>query len=377
LNFTNIISKFCIEADLSTIKPYGSGHINDTFYIQHRSKHLPGYLLQRVNHNVFKDVPSLMSNIHLVTRHLKSKFSEVLEADNTDVLALIITEDGRYYYHDDAGNYWRMYEYIENTKSIDQVESSQQAYQGGKAFGVFQTLLFDMDINLLHYTIPDFHHIGKRLSQLNDAIQTNPQNRKKCVVSEIEFILERTDSMFTLQKLAEQGEIPLRITHNDTKFNNLLFNNDNKVKCVIDLDTVMPGYVAFDFGDAIRTIINTASEDEKDLDQINLNISLFKAFTEGYLTATAKFLTQNEIKSLSLAVLLFPYMQAVRFLTDYLNGDVYYKVQFSEHNLQRTRAQLQLLKKLEERFTEIEEFISATASICLKSDINTNSSATA
>lgn len=370
MNFTNIISKFCIEADLSTIKPYGSGHINDTFYIQHQSKHLPGYLLQRVNHNVFKDVPLLMSNIHQVTRHLKNKLGKALEADSTDVLSLINTEDGRYYYHDDAGNYWRMYKYIESTKSIDQVESSQQAYEGGKAFGVFQTLLFDMDINLLHYTIPDFHHIGKRLSQLNDAIQTNQQDRKKYVVSEIEFILERTDSMFTLQKLADQGEIPLRITHNDTKFNNLLFNNNNKVKCVIDLDTVMPGYVAFDFGDAIRTIINTASEDEKDLDQINLNIPLFKAFTEGYLTATAKFLTHNEIKSLSLAVLLFPYMQAVRFLTDYLNGDIYYKVQSPEHNLQRTRAQLQLLKKLEEQFTEIEEFISTTASICLKSDIN-------
>ncbi len=255
-----------------------------------------------------------------------------------------------------------MYRYIENTKSIDIVETEEQAFEGGKALGRFQVLLFDLDINLLNYTIPAFHHIGLRLTRFNTALQADPLDRKKAVAAEVEFIQQRIESMCAILDLGREEGLPLRITHNDTKFNNILLDLNNKAQCIIDLDTVMPGYVAYDFGDAIRSIINTAPEDEKDLDKIGLNIPLFESFTKGHLSASAGFLTENEIKSLPLSVLLFPYMQGVRFLTDYLNGDTYYKTHFPHHNLQRTRAQFQLLRKLEEQYAKIENFILETAS---------------
>jgi Ser/Thr protein kinase RdoA (MazF antagonist) len=369
-NLSNIALNFRIEADISSITPYGSGHINDTYYVKNSHNGESDYLLQRINHTVFRDVPALMNNIYLVISHLRSKLKEIPGADpDKEVLSLVKTNDHLYYYLDEQGNYWRMYKYITNTKSIDIVETKEQAFEGGKAFGRFQTLLSDLDINLLHYTIPDFHHIGLRLTRFNTALQTDPLGRKKTISAEIEFIQKRIESMCAILKLGKEEKLPLRITHNDTKFNNVLLDENDRAQCVIDLDTVMPGYVAYDFGDAIRTIINTAPEDEKELDKIKLNMPLFEAFTEGYLKESASFLTESEIKSLPLSVLLFPYMQGVRFLTDYLNGDTYYKVHFPDHNLQRTRAQFQLLGKLEEQYSKIENFIWETSGVYLNNSI--------
>ena len=213
----------------------------------------------------------------------------------------------------------------------------------------------------LYEVIPNFCHIGSRLADFHVALKNDAAKRKESIKEEIDFIQEREKNMNAILEMAERNEIPLRVTHNDTKFNNVLLDSNDQAKCVIDLDTVMPGYVAYDYGDAIRTIINRAAEDEPNLEKITLNIPLFKAYTEGYFEQASQFLTDKEVKSLIKGVLLFPYMQAVRFLTDYLQGDTYYKIQHAEHNLQRTRAQIKLVKEIEKHIDELEAIIEQAA----------------
>jgi Ser/Thr protein kinase RdoA (MazF antagonist) len=251
----------------------------------------------------------------------------------------------------------RVYHLIDDAKSYDIIENTQQAREGGRAFGKFQALLADLDTNKVYEVIPNFCHIGSRLIDFYTALSNDFVDRKKLVNEEIEFIQAREKKMHTILDMADRNELPLRITHNDTKFNNVLLDSNDQAKCVIDLDTVMPGYVAYDFGDAIRTIINAAAEDESNLKKIILNIPFFKAYTEGYFEQAKVFLTEKEVESLIEGVLLFPYMQAVRFLTDYLQGDTYYKIQHAEHNLQRTRAQLKLVKEIEEHIEELKSII--------------------
>jgi Ser/Thr protein kinase RdoA (MazF antagonist) len=217
--------------------------------------------------------------------------------------------------------------------------------------------LADLDISLIKDTIPDFHNIEFRLDNLLKSIEADKKDRVKRVKAETDFILQRSDAMDEILKLGRNGTLPLRIVHNDTKFNNVLLDADDHAQCVIDLDTVMPGYAAYDFGDSIRTIINTAAEDEINLDAIGLNVPLFEAYAQGYLLESVNFLTETEIHSLIKGVLLLPYIQAVRFLTDYLDGDVYFKIQSPEHNLQRTKAQLALVKKLEENENQLDQII--------------------
>lgn len=361
-NISEIVSNFCIEGNVETIVPFGSGHINDTFHVKTTDPELPGYLLQRINHHVFENVPALMGNVQLVTDHLKKKLAQIPGSNPAkEVLTMVWTRDEQCFFCDAGGNYWRMYNFLKDTKSYDLVLTQQQAYEGGKAFGKFQLLLSDLDANLLYETIPNFHNIAMRLDRLNKAVLADAKNRVKDVLSEITFVIERAGSMVTILNLGKEGKLPLRIIHNDTKFNNILLDMHDREQCVIDLDTVMPGYVAYDFGDAIRTIINTASEDEDDLTKIDLSIPLFKAYAEGYLKSAGNFLSDIEIKSLSMGVLLIPYMQGVRFLTDYLEGDGYYKIHFPEHNLQRTRVQFQLLKKLEEAYDILDQIIQSVA----------------
>jgi hypothetical protein len=361
-NIPEIVANFCTEGNVEIIVPFGSGHINDTFHVKTTDPELPGYLLQRVNHHVFKDVPALMNNVQLVTSHLKKKLAEISGANPAkEVLTVVWAKDKQCFFCDTAGNYWRMYLFLKDTKSYDLVLTDQQAYEGGKAFGKFQLLLSDLDANLLFETIPDFHNIAMRLDRLNKAVLTDVEGRVKEVLPELTFVIERADAMVTILNLGKEGKLPLRITHNDTKFNNILLDMNDHGQCVIDLDTVMPGYVAYDFGDAIRTIINTASEDESDITKVNLNIPLFKAYTEGYFKSAGGFLSDMEVKTLVMGVLLIPYMQGVRFLTDYIEGDVYYKTRFTEHNLQRTRVQFQLLKKLEEQYAVLDQIIQSVA----------------
>lgn len=342
-----IVSKFNIQGKVVTARPFGSGHINDTYRVITDTGN--NYLLQKINHFVFKDVPGLMNNLVNVTRHLKEKLKSVHGADTEkQVPTLIEHQDNDYFFEDAEGGYWRIFLFLNNTKSYDQVLTEKQAFEGGKAFGRFQAMLADMDTQLVVDTIPNFHNIEFRLANLDKAVAADSAHRLNKVSSEIEFINERRQQMGRILKMGATGLLPERIIHNDTKFNNVLLDEHDHAQCVIDLDTVMPGYVAYDFGDAIRTIINNAAEDEPELNNIKLNIPLFTAYTKGYLKQAAKFLTEAEVNSLIDGVLLIPYMQVVRFLTDYLNGDIYYKIHSPWHNLQRTQAQLQLVRKLEE-----------------------------
>jgi Ser/Thr protein kinase RdoA (MazF antagonist) len=345
----DLITAFKIDADITSIVPFGSGHINDTYRIKNSDPNGIDYLLQRINHHVFTNVPVLMQNLLYVTGHLKKKLSQKPGSDlEKEVMTIVETHDGKPYFRDKAGNYWRVFHFLKDTRSYDQVTTGQQAYEGGRAFGRFQELLADMEPGLIKDTIPDFHNIEWRLAKFEQAIEADKIGRLHKVLPEVEFIKQRVDEMSEILRLGRAGQLPLRIVHNDTKFNNVLLNSDDQAQCVIDLDTVMPGYVAYDFGDSIRTIANTAPEDEHNIELIDINISLFESYTKGYLKEAVHFLKESELNSLLKGALLLPYSQTVRFLTDYLEGDHYYKTLSPDHNLQRTRAQLALVKKLEE-----------------------------
>ncbi len=357
-NVEVVIRNFCIEGNIETVVPYGSGHINDTFRVINHNPGKPDYLLQLINHRVFKNIDALMGNIEHVIAYLKAKASLNNRLDpDKNVITTVRTLTDQSYYKDGAGNYWRMYVFLKDTKSYDLITTQKQAKEGGSAFGRFQTLLADMDASLLNETIPDFHNIEMRLDSFNRAFAEDKFGLAANLTSAYEFILSRAEEMCTIQRWGNASELPLRITHNDTKFNNILFDRYDEVQCIIDLDTVMPGYVAFDFGDAVRTIINTMAEDEKDLNKIDLNIPLFQSFAEGYLDEAIYFLTPKETSSLIKGVMLLPFMQGVRFLTDYLQGDVYFKTNTKYHNLERARAQFQLLLKLEAHKTLLEDII--------------------
>jgi hypothetical protein len=344
---SDVFSAFTVEGEMATARPFGSGHINDTYRVTTDTG--KNYLLQKINHFVFKDVPGLMNNIVQVTEHLKKKLSNIHGAHpDKEVLTPVAANDGNFYIKDASNNYWRVFIFLNHTKSYDQVLTEKQALEGGKAFGRFQALLSDLDPGLLIDTIPDFHNIESRLANLDKAIAADTAHRLNKLGAEIAFVNERRQAIMRVLEAGRAGLLPQRIIHNDTKFNNVLLDEQDRAQCVIDLDTVMPGYVAYDFGDAIRTIINNAPEDEPDLKLINLNIPLFTAYTKGYMQQAGGFLTEAEVNSLIDGVLLLPYMQGVRFLTDYLNGDTYFKIHSPWHNLQRAKAQFQLVKKLEE-----------------------------
>lgn len=347
-NIAEVVSHFKCAADAGSYKAYGSGHINDTFLLKNVSADGTDYLLQRINHNIFTNVEKLTENMQRVTEHLKGKVVSNGGDPLTEVMTLIPTNGGRYYHNDTNGDYWRMFYFLGNTKSYDLVETSKQAFEGGKAFGRFQAMLSDIPAGEMFEVIPDFHNIQHRLKQLNEAIAKNSAGRVASVQEELEIVKKYAESMQYFQQFEQATNLPKRVIHNDTKFNNVLLNKNDEAQCVIDLETVMDGYVAYDFGDAIRTTINTAPEDEADLSKIQLNMSLFDAYVHGYLQEASRFLTDAEVNSLMKGALLLPYMQAVRFLTDHINGDVYFKTKFDGHNLQRARAQFQLLKMLDE-----------------------------
>lgn len=355
-HFKEILPQFGIDGE-SIISRFGSGLINDTFSINPPGTKRPEYLLQRINHQVFRDVPALMNNIVLVTSHINKK----LKNSGRQQPEVTFTKDGKTYYLDSSGNYWRVFAFMNNSKSYDAVESPKQAFEAGRAFGMFQSMLSDIETSGIKDSIPDFHNIGKRLTDLHQAVTADTEKRVKEVQDEIEFIREREKAMNIIPEMALKGLLPKRVIHGDTKFSNVLFNLNDEVQCVVDLDTVMVSYSAFDFGDAIRTIINSAAEDEADLEKVRLNVPLFESYTKGYLTEAMQFLTDEELNSLIHGALLLPYMQAVRFLTDYIEGDIYYKIKSPNHNLQRTRAQLELVKKLEEAKPQLSAIIKQEA----------------
>jgi Ser/Thr protein kinase RdoA (MazF antagonist) len=357
-NIDEVVSHFKCDADVSSYKSYGSGHINDTFFLKNVSFGGSDYLLQRINHRIFTNVEKLTENMRKVTEHLKSKMKEYGNGDPLkEVMTLIPTDGGQFFYKDSVGDYWRMFYFLSDTKSYDVVETEKQAYEGGKAFGKFQAMLSDIPAGEMFEVIPDFHNIQKRLQHLDEAVANDASGRVASVATELEIVAKYASSMQYFQQPAQVAALPKRVIHNDTKFNNVLLNSNDEAQCVIDLETVMDGYVAYDFGDAIRTIVNTTTEDEADLSKIQLNLSLFNAYVQGYLKEASRFLTDAEVNSLMKGALLLPYMQAVRFLTDHINGDKYFKIKFEGHNLQRAKAQFQLVKILDANAAAMQETI--------------------
>jgi thiamine kinase-like enzyme len=353
-----IFKLFLTEGTYESAAPYGSGHIHDTFVIKTMEKDKDDFILQRLNNNIFRNIPQLQNNIERVTDHLRSKLISIPGSNlKRECLNLIRTTDGKTWICDNEENFWRMYIFISGHKSYNIVESADKAYEGGKAIGRFQAMLADLGGEPLFETIPWFHDIGKRLDTFSEKLRSDPFKRSSSIKYEIDFVLNRSEEMKIILRLGKEGRIPLRITHNDTKFNNILFDENDKAMCVIDLDTVMPGYVHYDFGDAIRTATNMAPEDEKDLSIVKMNIDLFRAYSEGYLSETTDTLNNVEKEYLAFAPRLITYTQAVRFLTDYLDGDKYFKIHHEQHNLQRAKAQFRLIESMEEQYEEMKRII--------------------
>lgn len=353
-----IFDYFVTEGTFLKGEPYGNGHIHDTFRIETAEKDKDDYILQRLNTRIFKNIPGLQHNIERVTVHLRNKLMAIPGSDiKRECLSLIPAADGKSWIVDGKGNYWRMYIFITNHRTYNMVDSPGKAFEGGKAIGRFQAMLSDMPGEPLFETIPSFHDIEKRLETFNLTIRQNPAGRVGMIGNEIKQVLDRADGMKIILRLGKEGKIPLRITHNDTKFNNILLDENDKALCVIDLDTVMPGYVHYDFGDAIRTATNTASEDEGDLAKVNMDIDLFRAYSEGFLFETGSTLNITEKEYLAFAPRLITYTIALRFLTDFIDGDNYFKIHHEFHNLQRARAQLRLVASMEEQYPEMQKII--------------------
>ena len=353
-----IAAQFKLHGTIDNIEPFGKGHINDTYRIQTKEDDLPDYILQRKNHEVFKDIPGMMDNIVRVTDHIRKKLNEKQERDiDKKVLTHIQTPVGSYFHKDAAGNFWTVFLLIPGSHSVENIQKPEHAYLAGKGFGRFQKQLEDLPNPQLNETIIDFHNIEYRFRKFKKALKANHENRSVKCQTETEFAFTREKEMQTLINAQREGKIPLRITHNDTKINNILFDKFGQILCVIDLDTVMPGLVHFDFGDAIRTAANTAAEDETDLTKIRLNLEIFEAFSKGFLEETASFLNEKEIQLLPHSVRFMTFIMGLRFLTDFLEGDVYYKTGHPEHNIERARAQFKLVAETEKHENEMGKII--------------------
>jgi Ser/Thr protein kinase RdoA (MazF antagonist) len=353
-----LFSQFNTQGTFNNARSFGSGHINDTYLIKTTEDHFPDYILQRINTQIFTNPQALMKNILLVTQHIKTKLNALSHIQiNRKCLTIISSTQDLPYTVDSQGNYWACYLYIADSNALDNATNTKQAYEGGKLIGRFHELVSDLDANQLHITLPRFHDVEFRIDNLKHAISSNTLNRAQICHKEIKFVESQADKMMQIMKLAKQQKIPLRIVHNDTKFNNLLLDADDNGLCVIDLDTVMPGYIHYDFSDAARTIANSTAEDEKNLNNINFDLILFKAFCTGFLSELGQTLTDEEINSLGIAVPLMPFLHGIRFLTDYLMGDKYYKIHFPNHNLQRAQAQFQLVRCMLDKMPDIQFII--------------------
>ncbi len=354
-NLTEIVDKFRIDGIVKSIDPLGSGLINDTYKITTQSSDTDDYVLQRINHAIFKDVDLLQKNIVAITDHIRKKLTEKGETDiKRKALQVIPTKDGKLY-HFDGNNYWRITVLIPQSKTYETV-NPEFSYYTGKAFGEFQAMLVDLP-EPLGETIPKFHNMEFRLESFKEAIASNKSGRLEKVQWMVDELLKRSDEMCKAERLYKEGKLPKRITHCDTKVNNMLFDENGKVLCVIDLDTTMPGFVLSDFGDFIRTAGNTGKEDDKNLDNVNLNMDIFRSFAKGYIESARSFLLPIEIENLPYGAKLLTYMQTVRFLTDYIDGDCYYKIQYPEHNWQRSQAQFKLLQSIEAHEKEMQNYI--------------------
>lgn len=337
-----IFSQF-IKDSVTEITALTSGHINDTYLVEAQKD---SYVLQKLNHLVFQNIPELMNNKLQVSEYLRQKPSYQLS-----ILHFYPSLNGKYFFQDDEKNYWSLMNYIPETKVLEKTQNAAQAKEAGKAFGHFIAQLNDFDATQLFETIPDFHKMSSRYSQFEEAFINASEERKNQAIKWIEQVRASKKKMHQLENLYEQGEIPVRVTHNDTKLSNLLFNSKNKAIAVIDWDTLMPGIVHNDFGDSIRSICSSTTEDETDLTKVQFNEEFYESYKTGFLDEIGSVLSKKELDLLPLAAETITFIMGLRFLTDFLNNDIYYKIKYPNHNLDRAANQLTLVKRMEDAFS--------------------------
>jgi hypothetical protein len=360
LRLNDAIQAFPYEGKAVGAVRYGNGHVNDTFclYTQLDSGEPMRYILQRINTETFKDPDGLMENIFAVTDFIADRAEANGEDPLRSTMKVFKTKDGKAYYRDEDGGCWRMYLFVDNTYFLERAENEEQFYESARAFGNFQRLLADFDASKLHETIPLFHDTRNRYKNLEMAIEKDACDRVKSVEKEIAFVRDRKDKVGQLMDMLDRGELPLRVTHNDTKLNNVLFDKkSHKAIVVIDLDTVMPGLALHDFGDSIRFGASTALEDEKDLSKVSMSLSLYEAYTRGFMETAGHALTETEIDNLPWGAYLMTFECGIRFLTDYLEGDHYFRVHRDGHNLDRARTQFKLIEDYENKWDQMHAIV--------------------
>ena len=348
-------SMFNTDVTVISCAPYGNGHINDTFLVTSKCEdnNKKRYILQSININVFKKPQEVMHNIGLVTSFLSEQTD-----DKRKVLSLVYTKDGKTYFNDEDGRYWRLYDFVEDSICLQLPETTEDFYQSAIAFGEFQKLLNDFPVEKLFETIPDFHNTPDRYNNFLNAVNNDSCNRVKNVAEEIAFVNERKDFYSVLFDNSKKGNLPLRVTHNDTKINNVMLDSKTRTAlCVIDLDTIMPGFSVNDFGDSIRFGASTAAEDEKDLDKVEMDINLFETYAKGFIKGCGGLLTNEEIMLMPEGAKMMTIECGMRFLTDYLEGDTYFKTKYPEHNLDRCRTQFKLVKDMEAKWDKMKEIV--------------------
>ncbi len=347
-NLNEIAKQFQLEGVVAEVKALGEGFINDTFIIK-TGAGSPNYILQRKNKKIFSPIPAMMENIQKVCLHIKEKVVAAGGDPMREAMTVTPANDGKLYFLDEEDEYWAVCQFIDDTIAYEAAETPELAYAGGKGIGKFQSLVSDLKHPLTDI-LPGFHNIRFRYKQWDEVIAKDPVGRKAEVAEEISWVESRREEMLNFWKLVEDGTIPTRVTHNDTKVNNILFDKKGDVLCVIDLDTVLNSTVLNDFGDAMRTYTNTGLEDDTNLDNVSMDMEIFKAFTKGYIEETKSFLTEKEVEYLAFSAKYITYEQVLRFLMDYIDGDNYYKTKSPDHNLVRARAQYKLLTSMEEQF---------------------------
>jgi len=351
----NAFSKFDTNVTVVGCAPYGNGHINDTFLVN--AKNPDGsdkrFILQNINSNVFKKPEQVMHNISLVTSFLKTQTD-----DARRVLTLVKTKDGAAFYNDEDGRYWRLYDFVESSLSLDLPETTEDFYQSAIAFGEFQKLLNDFPVEELYETIPDFHNTPDRYRKFLAAVENDVCGRAASVAEEIKFVTDREAFYSVLFDNNKEGKLPLRVTHNDTKINNVMLDLETRTAlCVIDLDTIMPGFSVNDFGDSIRFGASTAAEDEKDLSKVEMDITLFETYAKGFIKGCGGLLTKDEIMLMPEGAKMMTIECGMRFLTDYLEGDTYFKTKYPEHNLDRCHTQFKLVADMESKWDKMKEIV--------------------
>lgn len=359
-DFKSIAENFNLEGELKTSDSHVCGHINDTFIINCEGENGEEikYVLQRVNSDIFKNPEQLMENIENVTSHIKNKIIEENGDPLRETLNIVKTKEGKSFYKCKEENYWRIFNFIHGASTYQIVEKPEHLYTAGKALGKFQKQLSDFNVDMLYDTIPDFHNTEKRFEVFMEAVREDKKGRAKDVKEEIDFVINRAEDTKVLVNMIKENRLPLRVTHNDTKFNNIMIDDETgEGIAVIDLDTVMPGLSLYDFGDSIRSGATTALEDEVDLSKVNFDLNLYEHFAKGFLESAGDAFTKEEIEYLPFAAKLMTFECGMRFLMDYLNGDVYFKIHRENHNLDRARNQFKLVSDMEKEMDNMKKIV--------------------